>query len=336
MYKPSLNRPSLRSAAMGAIALSVLLCGASASAADEFAPLLKDKKYAEAERAASSRLAREPNNPDALIAKSTALLEGTYGRIEEAVKLAETCVAAYPANARCHLALGNALGTKAMSASMLSAMTYIGTIRDSFKKAVELDPANLDARFSLLQFYMQAPGMAGGGKDKAAALATQTASVSADAGKLMTALIDLHAGNSAKAEAAALGVQATPGEVLAENQADILYNVAARYVKDKKWSDAERIVKVMQQRLPDEQLTMYGTGRLHQEQGKHREAVPAFEQALAKQPRPHIYYRLGQSLQALGDKPKAAAAYEKALAFKAGLVKDQRADAEVQLKSLKG
>lgn len=331
MHPHSLQRPSLV-----AIALAALLCAASAHGADEFAPLLKDKKFAEAERAASARLAREPNNADALVAKSTAVLEANNGRIEEAVKLAETCVTASPANARCHLALGNALGTKAMSGSLFAAMAYVGTIRDSFKKAVELDPANLDARFSLLQFYLQAPGVAGGGTDKAAALAAHTASVSPDASRLMTALIDLHAGNSAKAEAGALGVQAPAGEVLAENQASILFNVAAGYVKDKKWSDAERILKVMQQRLPDEQLTQYGSGRFNQEQGKHREAVTAFEQALTRQPRPHIYYRLGQSLQALGDKTRAAAAYEKAIAFRAGLAKEQRADAEVQLKALKG
>ena len=52
--------------------------------------------------------------------------------------------------------------------------------------------------------------------------------------------------------------------------------------------------------------------------------------------RPHIYYRMGQSWQALNEKTKAVMAFEKALSFKSGLVKKQKSDAEDQIKTLKG
>lgn len=62
-----------------------------------------------------------------------------------------------------------------------------------------------------------------------------------------------------------------------------------------------------------------------------------FEKALAIEPRTHIYYRLAQCLQALGEKKcKALVTFEKALDFKPGLSKKQRSDAQDQLKALKG
>ena len=60
-----------------------------------------------------------------------------------------------------------------------------------------------------------------------------------------------------------------------------------------------------------------------------------FEQTLAKFPKPWVHYRMGLSQKALGEKAKAIASLEKATAFKAGLSKKMREDAEVQLKALK-
>jgi hypothetical protein len=59
------------------------------------------------------------------------------------------------------------------------------------------------------------------------------------------------------------------------------------------------------------------------------------EQSLAMYSRAAPFYRIGQSQQALGDKAKAGAAYEKALAFMAGLSPKMKADAEEQLKALR-
>lgn len=88
-------------------------------------------------------------------------------------------------------------------------------------------------------------------------------------------------------------------------------------------------------RFPDSESAVYGVARVQQEQGKHREAIASMEQALALTPRASSYYRIGQSQLALGEKPKAAASYEKALAFKTGLPKNMKANAEDQLKALR-
>ena len=55
------------------------------------------------------------------------------------------------------------------------------------EKAAELDPKSLDARFSLLEFYLQAPRLMGGGEDKAAAMAEQIARINAASGALAQA-----------------------------------------------------------------------------------------------------------------------------------------------------
>jgi tetratricopeptide (TPR) repeat protein len=319
-----------------AAAAAIALLACAPASANEYSALLKANKYAEVERAASARLAQDPGDRDALVAKSQAILgSGPAGRIEEAVKLGEQCVAAHPRESSCHLALGNALGSKAVNGGIMSALGYAGTIRDAFKKAVELDPRNLDARFSLLQYYMQAPAIVGGGAGKAQALAAQTAAVNADAAKLMLAQLDLADGQLAKAEAAALAIRAQGNEAVSDNQRDLLLKIGGKYLSEKKYDDSERIYRELLQRFPDAEWGPYGIARVRQEQGRYRDALGGFEQALAIAPKPYIYYRIGQTSLALGDKPRAAASFEKALSFHSGLSKAMTADAEDQLKTIR-
>lgn len=131
--------------------------------ADEYDALFKAKKYAEVERMATAKLATDPNDAAALLAKVNVILnEGKASRLDEGAKLAEQCIAAHPKHSECHEALGNTLGVKAQKSGILSAIGYVGKIRDSFKTAIEVNPQNFSARGSLMQFYLQAPGFVGG------------------------------------------------------------------------------------------------------------------------------------------------------------------------------
>ena len=320
-----------------ALATLSLLLAAPAASANEYATLIKAKKYPEAERAASARLAKEPTNVDALLGKIDAIMAvGTESRIGEAVKLSQQCIDAHPGVARCRLALGQSLGWKAMTGGVMSALGYAGDMREAFKKAVELDPNNMDARFSLLQFYMMAPAIMGGGTGKAETLAAHTAALSADGGKIMVAMLDAAAGRAAKAEAAAMALRPGADNDINERQEALLVNIGAKYLSDKKFQDAERVLREALKRFPDSESAPFAIVRVQQEQGKHREAVAGLEQLLVKQSRARLHYRLGQSLQALGDKTRAASAFEKALALKTGLSGKQLSDAQSQLSALKG
>ncbi len=66
-----------------------------------------------------------------------------------------------------YLWLGRIYGEKADRAGFLSAAGLAKKVRVSFEKAVELDPGSWEARTDLAEFYLDAPGIVGGGKDKA-------------------------------------------------------------------------------------------------------------------------------------------------------------------------
>lgn len=72
-----------------------------------------------------------------------------------------------PQNSRYYLWLGRIYGEKADRVSFLSAAGLAKKVRTSFERAVELAPNDWEARADLGEFYIEAPGIVGGGKDKA-------------------------------------------------------------------------------------------------------------------------------------------------------------------------
>src|SRR5579862_7809450 len=70
-----------------------------------------------------------------------------------------------------YLWLGRIYGEKADRAGFLSAAGLAKKVRSSFERAVELEPNSWEARTDLAEFYIEAPGIVGGGKDKARAQA---------------------------------------------------------------------------------------------------------------------------------------------------------------------
>lgn len=107
-------------------------------------------------------------------AQSYNLLCRAYFELDDwnpAVSACETAVAMEPGNSLYHLWLGRTYGEKASRVNFLSATGLARKVHSEFERAVELSPANVDARTDLAEFYLEAPGIVGGGKDKAAAQA---------------------------------------------------------------------------------------------------------------------------------------------------------------------
>ena len=92
---------------------------------------------------------------------------GDFKRSTEAL---ERAAAIAPSDSMIHTWLGRAWGMRAESAFPLAAMGHAGKSRDAFERALRLDPANQEALGDLFDFYMEAPGIVGGGTDKAEAL----------------------------------------------------------------------------------------------------------------------------------------------------------------------
>ncbi|HET7774071.1 MAG TPA: tetratricopeptide repeat protein [Burkholderiaceae bacterium] len=309
---------------------------ASAQTTRDYDALLRAEKHAEAERLADAALAKAPTDAVALAGKVSAMLNGPNAvkRVDDAVKLAERCVEANPKTALCHNSLGGALGTKAISAGIMSAMGYAHRIRDAFKTAVELDPKFTDARFNLLQYYLQAPGIVGGGKGKARDLAEDTARVLPAAGALMRANLLLSDDKTAEAEAIALRTVVGDDPDLQDQQRSLIFAVGNQYAGTKRWADAARIYNEVMRRYPDSEWGPYGVGRTLHEQGRCSDAVPMYERSLSMKARAQAHFRLGQCLSTLGDKARASTQLTRALAMQPGLPKKLRDEAESLLKTL--
>ena len=102
---------------------------------------------------------------EALLAQGLAAQRA--GDTDKAVSLYQQAVAKSPKDAEAHFRLGGAYGDAAQKASIFSQMSLAGKCKDEFLAAVAADPNYLDARIGLLEYYMRAPGIAGGSEEKA-------------------------------------------------------------------------------------------------------------------------------------------------------------------------
>ena len=82
-----------------------------------------------------------------------------------------------PENAQYHLWLGRVYGEKADHSGFLTAAGLAKKVRSEFETAVRLNPDSAEARTDLAEFYMEAPGIVGGGRDKAEAQAQKIATM---------------------------------------------------------------------------------------------------------------------------------------------------------------
>lgn len=116
------------------------------------------------------RLLRQRTAGSANDAEAWHLLSRSYyakGQWDSAIDAAQRAVALKPNSSDYHLWLGRAYGQKADNVSWFSAISLAGKTRSEFEKAVALDGNNVGARADLAEFYTEAPGIVGGGKDKA-------------------------------------------------------------------------------------------------------------------------------------------------------------------------
>jgi tetratricopeptide (TPR) repeat protein len=91
----------------------------------------------------------------------------TLGNWDRAISACAKATSLQPSNSLYHLWLGRAYGEKADGANFFSAASLAGKLRNEFETAVRLSPDSVPAHTDLAEFYLEAPGMVGGGRDKA-------------------------------------------------------------------------------------------------------------------------------------------------------------------------
>jgi tetratricopeptide (TPR) repeat protein len=90
---------------------------------------------------------------------------------DPALEACQRAASLAPQSSMYQLWLGRVYGEKADHSSIFSAPGLAKQARSAFERAVQLDPGNWEARADLGEFYAEAPGIIGGGKDKSRAQA---------------------------------------------------------------------------------------------------------------------------------------------------------------------
>ncbi|HMI08578.1 MAG TPA: hypothetical protein VK528_13600 [Flavobacterium sp.] len=108
---------------------------------------------------------------------------------DTAVGYYEKLKTANPNEADYQYKYGGALAMLAQQSSKFKALGMIDDIEASLLKAIKLNPKYIDARWALIEFYLQLPGIFGGSESKADRYANELGKISAVDGYLSKARI---------------------------------------------------------------------------------------------------------------------------------------------------
>lgn len=308
-------------AAIGAVCSALLAVTTLAALASEGSAdsLLRDKRYDEARQLAERRLAADPTDEQAYWLLSRAGLETAKDAagLERLAEALGPCLERIPQSALCHLALGETYGAIAASGGMLKGMKYAGRVREELEKAVELDPRNFTARDDLNQFYLMAPGIVGGGSDKAERNTASFEVARPEAGPLLRAGIHLHNDQLDRASALLLAPDAFTIPDLADGYRDALIGLGFRQLQAKQAAKALETFRRGRERFPNDASLCLGQGRSELESGQVDAAIATLRRAVELDPQRGAQYRLGIALQTQGDAAAAAAALREYVALPA-------------------
>jgi len=272
-------------------------------------------EYTQAIEILKSTAASEPNNGDVYVLLARSYLE--LNQYDAAVNSAEKAVAINTKNSEYHRWLGEAYGAKADHASFVSAYALARKTQKEFQAAVDLDAHNFDAQQDLIEYDCTAPGMVGGGEEKAQPLIEKLMAMDAAEGHYATGICRAQKKNydAADAEfakalegkpktakriydigdyflqrknAAKLLVVATAGEELAPHDPrEKFYRGVALILQNEKLGEAEKLLREylelapMNSEYPRPWVAHYWLGRL-QESRKNPAAARGEYQAALK------------------------------------------------------
>ncbi len=251
----------------------------------------------------------------------------SFKDFDGALSLAQHAVDLDGKNSDFHLKLGQVYGEMAARASIFSAGSLAVKFRKEVEIAIDLDPRNLDALDSMMQFKFQAPGLMGGNKDEARALAEKITLLNASEGYLAHATLAELEKNMAQVEGYFLkAVQANAknyGAVTAlakfySQPPHAKYDEAPKYARDALQLDPKQIggywilarVFALQERWSDlEQILATSEGNVPDDLRPFYEAAQALLEAGKEFPRAESYAKKYLSQEPEGEEPDSAEAH---------------------------
>lgn len=95
-----------------------------------------------------------------------------------------------PSEANYYYKYGGALGMKAKDSNKFKALGMIDEVKESFEKAISLNPKHIESRWALIELYIQLPGIVGGSESKAIKYSNELMQLSTVDGYLSRGHID--------------------------------------------------------------------------------------------------------------------------------------------------
>ena len=134
-----------------------------------------------------TRLSQNPN--DALANFLLSQIRNAFGDSTTPLPLAEKAVALDGRVAKYHRQVAEATGLEAQHANAFRLIILARQFRSEIDTAISLDPHDIQAHRDLLEYYLVAPGIAGGDVQKASAMAKQIGALNAAEGLLAEARV---------------------------------------------------------------------------------------------------------------------------------------------------
>ena len=222
-------------------------------------------------------------------------VKASFKQFDAALPLAQHAVDLESKNSNYHLELGKIYGELAARASFMSAASLALKFRKEVEIAIQIDPHNLQALDSMMQFKFQAPSMMGGNKDEARWLAETITALNASEGYLDQAELEK---DPAKMETDYLkAVQANPRNYDALTALAKFYSEAPHTNRDEavklaqaaagldpgrieaywilvrifasrgRWGNLENVLAAAEQRVPDDLRPFYEAAQALRESG---------------------------------------------------------------------
>ena len=289
---------------------------ASSQKAEEGIKLYEAGRHADARAMLEAAFREDPKDARAAGYLGRVLL--ATDELEAAVDRLEKAVALDPKSSELALWLGRAYGTQAIRANFLKQVSLAGKVKKAFEKAVELDDSNLDARFSLIDYYLQAPGIMGGSVEKAREQAAEIARRDTMKGYRATGRI---AEYEKKFDVALAAYERAGTEFPAKREP--FFWIAGSYSRQKQYGKAFDTMERLQAEQPAEKpLACFQIGVFSAVSGERlergEECLKLYLQREPKSDEPSLasaHYRLGQLYEKKGNREQAKREYSAALSL---------------------